>query len=82
MTCEEIAEFLLEYQDGGLDDERRRRFDAHLAECPECVEYIRTYNQAIAAGRAACAGACEVPERLVRAILAARNGGGPTASNA
>jgi anti-sigma factor RsiW len=81
MTCEEIADFLLAYQEGELAPENRFRFEAHLAECPECVEYIRTYNQAIVAGRAACAGDCEVPERLVRAILAARNGGEPAASN-
>jgi anti-sigma factor RsiW len=81
MTCAEIADFLLEYQEGELAEVDRLCFEAHLAECPECVEYIRTYNEAVAAGRAACAGDCEVPERLVRAILAARNGAGPTASN-
>jgi len=82
MTCEEIANFLLEYQEGELAERDRLRFEAHLAECPECVEYIRSYDQAVAAGRAACVGDCRVPERLVWAILAARNGGGSAASNA
>jgi anti-sigma factor RsiW len=79
MTCREFIEFLREYRDGELSPGRRRTFDAHLAECPWCVAYLQNYEQAIRLGKAAYAEPdapvpAEVPEELVRAILAARRG--------
>ena len=76
MTCRELVEFLADYMDGDLPAEVRRVFEAHLAECPECATYLRGYADAIRLARA-CAETddalpAEVPERLVRAILAAR----------
>lgn len=55
---------------------QRAEFERHLAVCPECVAYLRTYRQTIALGRAAYADepfsdACCMPEELVRAIVAA-----------
>jgi anti-sigma factor RsiW len=77
MTCREIADFLLDYQSDELPAEQRQFFDQHLAECPECVEYIRTYNRTVELGRAAyhdnCAEKPLIPEELVRAILAAQS---------
>ena len=43
MTCREIADFLLAYLDGELSAGWRRAFEAHLAECPQCVDYIESY---------------------------------------
>ena len=76
MTCRELAEFLADYFGGDLGPEVRRVFEAHLADCPECATYLRGYVDAIRLARA-CAESddavpAEVPERLVRAILAAR----------
>ena len=77
MTCRELVDFLAEYLAGDLSEVQRTEFDAHLAVCPWCVEYLRTYEETIRLGRAAFA--CtdtevprEVPERLVQGILAAR----------
>ena len=76
MTCRELVEFLADYLDGGLPPDTRRVFEAHLADCPECAAYLRGYADAIRLARASAeaddAVPAGVPERLVRAILAAR----------
>ncbi len=76
MTCRELIDFLADYLAGDLRVEVRRVFEAHLGDCPECVTYLRGYADAIRLARASAetdvAVPAEVPERLVRAILAAR----------
>jgi anti-sigma factor RsiW len=51
--------------------------NAHLAACPSCVAYLKTYEASIRMGRLALAPSddpvpAEVPDALVRAVLAAR----------
>jgi anti-sigma factor (TIGR02949 family) len=74
MTCRELIDFLAAYLDGELPPDERARFDAHLGECPECVAYLATYRDTIALAKGACAAdpTPDVPERLARAIAAAR----------
>jgi anti-sigma factor RsiW len=74
VTCRDFAEFLLGYVEGALPADTRRRFDTHLAICPDCVRYLQHYTGTITAGRVAMADElpADVPEDLVRAILAAR----------
>ena len=77
MTCREFVEFLMDYLDGLLSEPERRSFDEHLGECPDCVAYLETYQTAIRLGREAyTAGDAsippDVPEDLVRAVLASR----------
>jgi anti-sigma factor RsiW len=77
MTCRELAEFLWKYLEENLSESERARFDAHLGECPHCVAYLKTYRQTIAITREGfpCGDAAvpaEVPEDLLKAVLAAR----------
>ena len=77
MTCHEFIDFLDDYLDGSLSLDQRTRFDEHLAECPDCQSYLESYQRTIRLGKAALADgdepvAPDVPEDLVRAILAAR----------
>jgi len=76
MTCRELVEFLAGYLASELAPEVRRVFETHLADCPECATYLRGYADAIRLARASAetddAVPAEVPERLVRAIVAAR----------
>src|SRR6478609_5619248 len=51
MTCQEVAEFLMEYLDGRLSEPERRCFEEHLGECPECVAYLETYQETIRLGK-------------------------------
>ena len=76
MTCRELVGFLADYLAGDLPAEVRRVFEAHLGECPECVTYLRSYADTVQLVRGSAetddALPPEVPERLVRAVLAAR----------
>jgi anti-sigma factor RsiW len=49
MACAELVEVVTEYLEGTLPDADRRRFEAHLAECPYCVDYVEQFRQAIEA---------------------------------
>ena len=73
LTCRDLAEFVDDYRSGELPPDVRATVDEHLAECPDCVAYLRTYADTIRLARDAAEPApADVPERLVRAILAAR----------
>jgi anti-sigma factor RsiW len=67
----------MDYESAQLSTEERALFDAHLAECPSCVDYLQTYRETVRLGKSAFAPAdaplpTDVPEELVQAILAAR----------
>ena len=73
MTCRDFADFLADYIEDALPAAIRRQFEAHLAECPDCVAYLQQYRDTI--HLAACAGADDwppVPEEVVRVIVLAR----------
>ena len=77
MTCRELIGFLADYLSGELPAEERRLFEEHLAECPDCVAYLETYETTIRLGKDAFSsaqdrGCADAPEELVVAILAAR----------
>jgi anti-sigma factor RsiW len=76
ITCQEFVEFLDDYLSRALPEASRLAFDAHLAACPSCVAYMKTYQATVRAGRAVLATQessvpADVPENLVRAVLAA-----------
>ena len=48
MACKELVETITAYLEGTLPDVDRRRFDAHLAECPVCTEYLAQMRATIA----------------------------------
>jgi anti-sigma factor RsiW len=75
ITCQELIDFIASYRDKELTAEQRAEFERHLAVCPSCVAYLKTYEQTIALARSAAGDQTpdDVPEGLVRAILAARN---------
>lgn len=76
LTCRELIDFLAAYVENELPEEERTVFDAHLAVCPHCVDYLASYRATLRLGREAYAPESdapdEVPPELVDAILAAR----------
>jgi len=77
MTCCEVIDFLLEYLSGELSASERAEFEQHLAECPDCAAYLKSYEETIKLGKAVFADPeapvpQDVPEELVQAILASR----------
>jgi anti-sigma factor RsiW len=78
MTCRELLDFLDDWVSGDLPRDVRGRFDGHLGGCAECVAYLGSYEDTIRLGKAAFGPPddpvpADVPEGLVRAILAARD---------
>lgn len=77
LTCREVVDFLGEYLDGDLPSAQCAAFESHLADCPDCVTYLRSYEETVRLGRAAFdrlddpAGE-PLPRRLIDAIIAAR----------
>src|SRR5262245_58592603 len=79
MTCREIIDVLIEYLSGELSAGERAEFERHLADCPDCTEYLRSYEETIKLGKGAFADPdapmpLDVPEELVQAILVERIG--------
>lgn len=77
LTCRELVDFLDEYLSGGLLENTRAQFNAHLATCPSCVAYMKTYQASAQLVRTVLTRSEgplpeSVPEELIRAILAAR----------
>jgi anti-sigma factor RsiW len=79
MTCREGIEFLSEYLSGELPPAERLEFEKHLEECPDCVAYLKSFQEALKLGKRAFeiseGNADAMPEDLVQAILAARRRG-------
>jgi len=77
LCCRELTDFIYAYEEGELPSDERAAFDAHLAECPDCVAYLAGYRRSVALGKQAFEEPDEpvpdeVPDDLVRAVLAAR----------
>lgn len=76
MTCREFAEFLDAYLAGMLLAEEKGAFERHLAVCNDCVRYLDGYRRTVDAcrklGDETDRVPEEVPDDLVRAILASR----------
>jgi anti-sigma factor RsiW len=49
MSCRELVEVITEYLEGTLPAEDRARFDAHIADCDGCTNYLDQMRQTIRA---------------------------------
>jgi anti-sigma factor RsiW len=77
MTCRELVDFLAGYLEGELSENVRLRFDEHLTACAECGAYLKMYRETVKVARWALEDPdgpvpADVPDDLVKAILAAR----------
>jgi anti-sigma factor RsiW len=77
VTCREFAEFIADYLSGDLAADDRAAFEHHLRLCANCRTYLAGYAETVKLGKRAFDGADDalppnVPEDLVKAILAAR----------
>ena len=77
ISCREFEDFVISYMEGDLPRGKRTVFEFHLKVCRECREYLAAYKRTIEVSRRAFAEPDEavpddVPEDLVKAILAAR----------
>jgi anti-sigma factor RsiW len=79
LTCESAIDLLLDFLEGVLDPETVADLERHLAGCPPCVAYLRTYRQTPAVAREAAREPMppDLQARL-RAFLVERLTGPPT----
>jgi anti-sigma factor RsiW len=40
LVCQQVVELVTDYLEGSLSRSQRRRFEAHLAGCEHCTEYL------------------------------------------
>jgi len=75
--CREVIEGLAEYLDGSLGKKQQTVLENHLAQCPQCRQYLESYQQCLELGKS-CMECQEsvlpgfFPEKLVSSILTAR----------
>ena len=67
--CLELLERLSEYVDGELEPATRAEIEAHMADCPPCVAFLRSLRHTI--GHLSRIPAEELPDELRRACLEA-----------
>ena len=77
MTCREFADFMMDYLSGEMSSESRAQFEHHLSVCINCRKYLTSYEETVKLGKRAfddedAALPADVPEQLVKSILAAR----------
>ena len=74
LTCQQLIDFIMGYLEGELPPAQRAEFDRHMAACPSCVDYLKTYEKTVELARTCTNDQVpdEVPESLVQAILEAR----------
>ena len=47
LACQQAVELVTDYLEGVLSRRARRRFEAHLAGCPHCTEYLAQMRETI-----------------------------------
>jgi len=74
-TCREAVASLADYVAGELGGDERRGLEGHLADCAECLAYLRSYRATVRSSRDLCGDEDErragMPDELLRAIVAA-----------
>ncbi len=47
LVCRQVVELVTDYLEGALSRSERRRFEAHLADCEHCSEYLEQMRATI-----------------------------------
>ena len=47
VTCKDVAEKLLLFRDGDLDDDQTSLLRPHLHLCPMCMDLLRSYDEVV-----------------------------------
>ncbi len=48
LSCQQMVELVTEYLDGVMEPRRRARFEAHLAGCDGCTNYLEQFRTTVA----------------------------------
>ena len=47
LSCQQMVELVTEYLDGVMEPRRRARFEAHLAGCDGCTNYVEQFRMTV-----------------------------------
>ncbi|MEP2919242.1 MAG: zf-HC2 domain-containing protein [Sulfitobacter sp.] len=78
IDCEEFDTFILDYLEGNLLRGQRIKFEMHLRICRKCRDYLQAYKDTMELTKTQAdipfseMGMGDVPEDLIKAVLAAR----------
>ena len=70
VTCQDCVELLNEFIDSNLDPETLSRLEEHLAACPPCVHFLKTYRSCSQIGVALRDREADVPSEMASRIKA------------
>lgn len=65
-SCQDSIHRLLDFLDGDMTPEEEKRLEEHLAGCPPCVDFVRSYRATSGLCRKALAK--KMPEELSRKL--------------
>ena len=69
LSCQQVVELVTEYLDGVMEPRRRARFEAHLAGCHGCSNYLEQFRTTVSVvGRLEIG---DVPEPVMSELLTA-----------
>ena len=69
LSCQQMVELVTEYLDGVMEPRRRARFEAHLANCDGCTNYVEQFRTTVSVvGRLEVD---DVPEPVMAELLSA-----------
>ena len=69
LTCQQVVELVTEYLDGVMEPRRRARFEAHLAGCDGCTNYVEQFRLTVAVAGRLDVG--DVPEPVMSELISA-----------
>ena len=44
VSCKDVVDLATEYLEGGMGEQARLEFEGHIAACPGCVAFFKTYR--------------------------------------
>ena len=69
LSCQQVVELVTEYLDGVMEPRRRARFEAHLAGCDGCTNYLEQFRTTVAVIGRLDVG--DIPEPVMSDLLSA-----------
>jgi len=51
LRCRDVADLILAYLEGTLAPGERQALEAHIADCPNCLRFLKTYRETVALGQ-------------------------------
>jgi len=69
LSCQQMVELVTEYLDGVMEPRRRAKFEAHLAGCDGCTNYVEQFRTTVSVvGRLEVS---DVPEPVMAELISA-----------